>query len=100
MTQTTEVFIFARFHARPGGQAALRLAIRDVQGPTLEEDGCLGYGAFQSVRDPDEFFVHSHWRDQAAFDKHAALPHTLRFVAAVEGLIDHPLSVSLTARLE
>lgn len=95
-----ELFLFARFHARPGCEAAFREAIRDVQGPTRQEPGCLSYNAFQSVRDRNELYVHSCWRDQAAFEHHASLPHTMRFVAAVETLIDHPLGVSLTEPLE
>ena len=95
-----ELFLFARFHARPGNEAALRDAIEAVEAPTKLEPGCLGYGAFRSLRVPGEFYVHSRWRDQAAFDLHASLPHTQRFVAAVEPLIDHPLSVSLTEPLK
>ena len=30
-----------------------------VHGPTRQEPGCLSYGAFQSVRDPDEFYIHA-----------------------------------------
>lgn len=100
MNQATELFLFARFHARPGLQAALRQAIREVAGPTREESGCLSYRAFQSIRDGDEFYVHSRWRDRVAFEHHAKLPHTMRFVATVEALIDHPLSVSLTEPLD
>lgn len=95
-----ELFLFARLHARPGCRASLRDAIRLVQGPTRSEPGCGSYQVFQSVRDPDEFMIHSRWRDQAAFDAHAGLPHTERFVAAVEPLIDHPLTVSLTIPVE
>jgi quinol monooxygenase YgiN len=47
-----------------------------------------------------EFDVHSRWRDRAAFELHASFPHTQRFLSAVEGLIDHPLSVSLTEPLK
>jgi len=32
-------------------------------------------------------------------EEHAALAHTLRFVAEVEPLIDHPLAVSLARPL-
>ena len=46
-----EAFIFARFHAAPGKREAVREAMHRVQGPTRLEAGCLGYGAFQSVRD-------------------------------------------------
>jgi len=56
-------------------------------------------GAFQSLRDPDEFYIHSRWKDQAAFDHHAALPHTVRFVAEVEPLLDHPFKASLMKQI-
>ena len=91
-----ELFLFARFHARPGCEDQVRQAIAEVQGPTRAEPGCLGYQAFRSVRDASEFYVHSRWRDQDAFELHASLAHTLRFVAGVEKVLDHPLTVSLT----
>lgn len=91
--------LFARFQARPGREAALREAIQAVGGPTQLEEGCLSYQAFRSVRVEGEFYVHSRWRDRAAFELHASLPHTLKFLAAVEPLIDHPIRVSLTEPL-
>ena len=94
-----ELFLFARFHARPGCEGALREAIKTVEVLTKLESGCVSYQAFQSVRVQGEFYVHSRWRDKAAFELHASLPHTVRFISAVEALIDHPLSVSLTEPL-
>jgi quinol monooxygenase YgiN len=94
-----ELFLFARFHARPGCEASLRQAIHTVAGPTKLEPGCLGYQAFQSVRVQGEFYVYSRWRDSAAFELHSSLPHTVQFISTVEALIDHPLSVSLTEPL-
>lgn len=94
-----EVFVFARLHALPGKHGEVRQAMFDVQGPTREEPGCLSYGAFQSVRDPDEFYIHSRWQDMAAFDRHAQLPHTVRFVEAVGPLLDHPFKATLAERL-
>ena len=94
-----ELFLFARLHARPGCELQVQQAIAEVQGPTRAEAGCLGYQAFQSVRDAGEFYVHSRWRDEGAFDQHASLPHTMRFVACIERLLDHPLAVSLTRPL-
>ena len=94
-----EVFVFARLHARPGKQNEVRQAMFEVQGPTRHETGCLGYGAFRSVRDPDEFYIHSRWTDLAAFQRHAELPHTTRFVETVEPLLDHPFKVTLAEQL-
>ena len=89
-----ELYIFGRFHARAGQENAVAKALREVAGPTREEPGCLAYGAFRSTRDPQLFYVHSRWIDEAAFDRHAGLPHTVRFLATVEPLIDHPLDVT------
>jgi quinol monooxygenase YgiN len=94
-----EVFVFARLHALPGRQVEVQQAMHEVQGPTREEPGCLSYGAFRSIRDPDEYYIHSRWKDAAAFERHAELPHTLRFLAQVEPLLDPPLKVSVAEQL-
>ena len=94
-----EIFVFARLHARPGKRMEVRRAMFGIQGPTRQEPGCLGYGGFQSVRDPDEFYIHTRWEDLAAFEHHAELPHTTRFVDTVEPLLDHPFKVTLAQRL-
>ena len=96
---TVEIFVFARLHARPGRRDEVRHAMFEIQGPTRRELGCLSYGAFHSVRDPDEFYIHSCWKDMAAFERHAELPHTVRFVATVEPLLDHPFKVTLAQQL-
>jgi len=88
-----ELHIIARFHARPGCEGDIEAAIREVSGPTRAEAGCLGYQVFRSTRDP-LFFIHSRWKDEEAFELHAALPHTVRFLATVEPLIDHALDVT------
>jgi quinol monooxygenase YgiN len=94
-----ELFIFGRFHARPGDERALEEALRDVVGPSRAEAGCLGIQAFRSTRDPRLFYIHSRWVDEAAFDRHAALPHTVRFIERVQALLDHPLDVTRAALL-
>lgn len=96
---TTGIFVFARLHARPGQRDAVLRVMFEIQGPTHEEPGCLGYGAFHSVRDPDEFYIYSHWKDMAAFEHHAELPHTVRFLASVEPLLDHPFKPTLAKQI-
>ena len=91
-----ELYIFARFHVKPGNEAALIAAMQEALPPSSQEPGCLNIHAFRSVRDPQLFFIHSKWVDEAAFDLHAQLPHTLRFIERVEPLIDHALDVNRT----
>ena len=94
-----EVFVFARLHARAGKRSELQHAIHAVQGPTRAEPGCLAYGAFRSVRDLDEFYIHSRWQDMAAFERHAELPHTIHFLASIEPLLDHSFKAALAEQL-
>lgn len=95
-----ELFIFARFHARPGNEGAVADAVLDVLAPTRGEPACLAIHAFRSIRDPQLLYIHSRWTDEAGFDHHATLPHTQRFVERVEPLIDHPLDVTRAAQID
>jgi len=94
-----ELFIFARFQARPGNDDLVAKALLDILDPSREEPGCIGIHAFRSVRDPRLFYIHSRWESEAAFEYHASLPHTLRFLERVEPLIDHPLDVTRAERI-
>jgi quinol monooxygenase YgiN len=91
-----ELFIFARFHAKEGLEAAVQKALAEQVIATRTEPGCLAINAFRSTRDPRQFFIHSRWKDEAAFDAHAALAGTIAFVAHMEALIDHPFDVTRT----
>ena len=89
-----ELFIFARFHAREGQESAVAVALRDVVAPARAEPGCLAIAAYRSTREPRLFYIHSRWVDEAAFETHAGLPHTVRFVERVQPLIDHPFEAT------
>jgi quinol monooxygenase YgiN len=93
------LFIVARFHAKPGAEADVEAALLANLEPTRSEPGCRFIHAFRSIRDPRLFFIHSSFDDEAAFELHATLPHTVRMRARVEPLIDHALDVSRTQRI-
>jgi len=94
-----ELFIFARFHARPGQARAVEDALAAVVPLSRDEAGCLAIHAFRSIRDPQVFYVHSRWIDEAAFEEHATQPHTVAFVERMTPLIDHAFDVTRTERL-
>jgi quinol monooxygenase YgiN len=89
-----EIYIFTRFHATPGNETAVEEALREVVPLAREEAGCLYIHAFRSIRDPQVFFIHSRWKDLAAFETHAGLPHTVRFVERVGPLIDQKIEAN------
>ena len=89
-----ELAIIGEFRARAGREHEVEAAIRKVVPQTRREPTCLAINAFRSNRDPTLFFIHSRWTDEAAFDTHAALPHTLQFIETVEPLITHEVEVA------
>ena len=91
-----KLFIFARFHAREGKESELASTLTTVSAATRAEADCLGHQIFRATKEPRQFFIYSQWRNEAAFERHIELPHTLRFVENVEPLIDHELDVVRT----
>jgi quinol monooxygenase YgiN len=91
-----ELVIFGRFHALPGQEEAIQAAILEVVPPTRAEAGCIAVHAYRSTRDPRLFYIHLRWADEAAFDRHAQEPHTMRFIERARPLIDHELDVART----
>jgi quinol monooxygenase YgiN len=91
-----EQYGFVRLHAREGEESAVEEALREVIGPTRGEVGCLSIHAFRSMKDRRLFFIHSRWVDEAAFQVHGGLPHTVRFLETVDALLDQPREVART----
>lgn len=94
-----ELFIFARFHSREGVEAATEAALREQVPRARAEPGCLEIGAYRSKRDPRLFWIASRWTDAAAFEVHAALENTTRFVERMQALIDHPFEADRARRI-
>jgi quinol monooxygenase YgiN len=97
---TEQLYIFARFRAKPGNQDDVEAALREVVPPTRAEAGCLGLNTFRSTRDPQLFYLHSQWVDEAAFDHHAGLSHTVKFIETVGPLIDHEFDLARTRLMD
>jgi quinol monooxygenase YgiN len=91
-----EQYTFVRLHAREGEESAVEQALQEVTVPTREETGCLSFHTFRSVREPQLFFIHSRWVNEAALHAHAQLPHTVRFLERVDALLDQPRDVTRT----
>ncbi len=80
-----------RFEPRSGHETEFREELLRVVEPTRAEIGCLRIDVFESLQAPLGFAIHSEWVDEAAFELHAQLPHTLRFIEAANRLLAHPV---------
>lgn len=99
MRGTVTLHVFARFEPKPGAEARLRQLLREVVPPSRAEAGCRRIDLYETVRPPTFFEINSEWEDEVAFELHATLPHTVRFLAAVPELLTHELRVLRTERI-
>ena len=91
-----ELHTFVRFHAREGLDEAVAQVMRDASDDVRGEEGCVFIEYHRSIRDPRHFYIHSCWKDEAAFEVHAELPHTVRFLDRILPLVDHDLDLTRT----
>jgi heme-degrading monooxygenase HmoA len=77
-----ELHTFVRFHAREGNDEAVAQAMRDTADDVRGEEGCVFIEYHRVIRDPRLFYIHSCWKDEAAFQgprgiaPHRALPQS------------------------
>ena len=89
-----ELFICARSHALEGQEAAVAEVLREQVSAVRAEPGCLAIAAYRSVRDSRLFWIYSQRIDEVAFETHAELLRTERFVERVQRLVDHPFDAT------
>jgi quinol monooxygenase YgiN len=85
------VHFLVQLTPRPGKAPEFREELVRVVEPSRAEDGCVAIHVFESLREPLVFAIHSEWADEAAFELHARLPHTVRFLKAAAELLTHPV---------
>ena len=90
--------VVAVITAKPGSEEIVGGALRDLVGPTREEEGCLSYELNRSAADPAVFVTVEQWREQADLDAHLQTPHLATALeVAGEHLVAppaiHPLSL-------
>jgi quinol monooxygenase YgiN len=95
-----QVTVFVYLHAHPSTRVALQTAVAQILAPTREEPGCLSVEAFCAAHDPQELITFSRWDNQAAYEHHTQMSHTVGFLERAVPLLDRPLRVSITRALE
>ena len=88
-----ELDVFARFHAAPGQEDRMAEVLRNQTRAVRLEPGCLFIQGCRSTREPQQFLLFSRWVDEPAFQVHADLPETDRFISRMETLSDRPVDV-------
>ena len=80
-----------RFTPKEGRADDFRRIMVETAVHSRAEADCVGLEMFESLREPKEFSLHSVWTSEDAFEHHATLPHTERFIEASRELLTHEI---------
>ena len=68
---------------------------RKMQDDSRTEDGCIRYGFFSAIEDPNSFVAVEEWADREALDKHFAQPHLQEFAAKLLDVVSERPEVAI-----
>lgn len=92
--------VFVRFDAKPGQLDTLRNELLSVLESTRAEPGCIVIHLYEEKSASGTFFIHSTWKDEAAFDAHAQFPHMKRFLGLGGDLVTNPVKAVRTRQID
>jgi quinol monooxygenase YgiN len=73
------IHFFARFEPLAGKETKFREEFLRMIDATRAEAACISIHAFESIRAPFVFAIHSEWAGSAEFESHVELPHIVEF---------------------
>ena len=77
----TELFMCARFQAKPEYKDELRARLIEMVKLTHKEEGCLFYNLHVDRNDESIFYFLEGWRDQEALQFHNSTPYIQAIIA-------------------
>ena len=81
------LIVIGRVACAAGRRDELADAMRSMQTESRTEPGCLRYGFYASIEDPDEFIAVEEWESKDALRTHFGAPSVAGFGAKLGGLI-------------
>lgn len=74
--------------ARAGQRGDLLAAAARVAEASHTDDGCVSYGFYTDIEDPDALLSLEVWRDDSSLAAHMGHEHTIAFLRLAAGLLD------------
>ena len=89
------VLVIGRVRCSDEKRGELIPLLEKMQNDSREEDGCIRYGFFAAVEDPNSFVAVEEWADREALDKHFAQPHLQEFGSGLLELVSERPEVAI-----
>ncbi|HSE92210.1 MAG TPA: putative quinol monooxygenase [Methylomirabilota bacterium] len=85
------IAMWVKARVKPEGRDRFLKAIEvDALGSEGDEPGCYRFNVLRDAKDPDVYYFYEVYEDDAALEKHRAMPHYAVWRAAIDTL-DGPI---------
>jgi quinol monooxygenase YgiN len=91
------LIVVGRVAVMPGKESELNELMVWMQTESLKEPGCLRYGFYRSVADPNELIAVEEWESAGALQTHFGAHTVQRFVTELGALVARPPEVQIHA---
>jgi quinol monooxygenase YgiN len=92
-SKTTEIVVLATAKAKPGKEADLEQALRDVAAPTRAQRGCLQFELYRSAQDPAAITAFERWASNEDHERHLQGDHVKKLMTLFDGILTGPPEV-------
>ena len=89
------LLVIGRVTCGPEARDELVSVCTEMQDNSRGEEGCIRYGFFSAIEDPNSFVAVEEWEDRAALDEHFAQPHLQEFASKLLELVSEPPEVAI-----
>jgi quinol monooxygenase YgiN len=90
-----EIVILATARAKPGREADLEAALREVAAPTRAQKGCLQFELYRPPQDPGTIVAFEHWASSEDHQQHLQGDHLKRLMARFDGILASPPDIMI-----
>lgn len=94
------LYIVAKFKAKPGLEETVNNELTALLGPTRGEEGCISYNCHRSQDDSAVFVFYEVWKNREELDKHLNMPYLKALLDKVEQLFAEPPELHFLSKLD
>jgi len=89
----SDLIVVASARARPGKEADLESALREVAAPTRAQPGCIEFRLLRVKGDPSTMIGLERWASEACLQDHHKGPHVKRLMERMADILAEPPNI-------
>jgi quinol monooxygenase YgiN len=92
-SDNSDLIVIASAKAKPGKEAELERALREVTGPTRAQPGCVQFSLYRSTSDRSTLIGFERWASAAHHQRHLQGVHVQKLMGRLTDILAEPPNI-------